>query len=491
MILKNMDLAYKSLLEIKNLIDSGEISSKEVWDYFLARSETHNKELWAFLNIGLKDFEEKNDTPLSWIPLGVKDIFCEKGIPTSGASKMLENYIPPYDSTVIKRLNQAGMNSFGKCNMDEFAMWSSGENSSFWNAVNPHGTDRIPGWSSSGSAAAVAAWLIPAALWTDTGWSIRQPASMCWVVGFKPSYGRNSRFGIMPMASSLDCPWTFTRNVKDAAFLYDIMNGEDTLESSSISWKDTINPAIWDTQDLSWIKVWVPKEYFEDGLDTGVKEQIEASINTLKELGAEVKKISLPMTKYAVAAYYIICPAEVTTNLARLDGIRYGHNSELPNEGLEEIYLHNRGEWLGNEPKRRSILWSYVLSAWFYDAYFKKAAQIRTLIIEDFKKAFSEVDVIVGPTAPSVAWKIGEISEDPLKMYLEDAYTIPASLAGLPWISLPVWFAQSSDSEKESLPVWLQMLATRLEEEKLFKVAHVLEQSLNLWDSLIPKKFKA
>jgi aspartyl-tRNA(Asn)/glutamyl-tRNA(Gln) amidotransferase subunit A len=486
-----MNLAYKSLLEIKQLIDSGETTSREVWDYFMDRSEKHNTVLWAFLSIWLKKFEEKNNTLLSGIPLGIKDIFCEKTVITSGASKMLESYIPAYDATIIKKLNEAGMNSLGKCNMDEFAMGSSGENSAFLSTKNPHGTDRIPGGSSSGSAAAVAAGLVPAALGTDTGWSIRQPASMCWVVGFKPSYGRNSRFGIMPMASSLDTPGTFTRNVQDAAYLYDIMNGEDKLESSSLPAKDSISSEIWNTPDLKGIKIWIPKEYFEDGLDTGVKQQIESAISNLKELGAEIKEISLPMTKYAVAAYYIICPAEVTTNLARLDGIRYGHNSELPNNGLEEIYLHNRGEWLGNEPKRRSILWSYVLSAGFYDAYFKKAAQIRTLIIEDFKKAFSEVDMIVGPTAPGVAWKIGEISEDPLKMYLEDAYTIPASLAGLPGISLPCGFAQSNDAEKELLPVGLQMLTARLEEEKLFKIAHALEQSLNLWDSLIPKGFEA
>jgi len=486
-----MNLAYKSLLEIKELIDSGEISSREVWEYFKSRSEELNSDLGVFLSIGPKEFEEKNNTPLSWIPLWVKDIFCEKWITTSGASRMLENYIPPYDATLIKRLNEAGMNALGKCNMDEFAMWSSGENSAFLTTKNPHGTDRIPGWSSSGSASAVAAGLVPAALGTDTGWSIRQPASMCWVVGFKPSYGRNSRFGVIPMASSLDCPGTFTRDVKDAAYLYDIMNGEDKLESSSLSWKDSIDSKIWETKDLSWVKVWVPKEYFEQGLDVGVKEQIKSAIAKLKELGAEIIDISLPMTKYAVAAYYIICPAEVTTNLARLDGIRYGYNSELPNNNLEEIYLHNRGEGLGNEPKRRSILGSYVLSAWFYDAYFKKAAQIRTLIIEDFKKAFSEVDIIVGPTTPWVAWKIGEISEDPLKMYLEDAYTIPASLAGLPGISLPCWFTTSNDNEKESLPVGLQMLTNRLQEEKLFQIAHVLEQSLNLWDSLIPKNFQA
>jgi aspartyl-tRNA(Asn)/glutamyl-tRNA(Gln) amidotransferase subunit A len=278
--------------------------------------------------------------------------------------------------------------------------------------------------------------------------------------------------------------------VQDAAFLYDIMNGEDTNESSSIAWKDSIDAKIWESTSLAGIKVWVPKEYFETWLDAWVKVEIENAIATLKNLGAEIIDISLPMTKYAVAAYYILCPAEVTTNLARLDGIRYWHNSEKPNNWVDEIYLHNRGEWLGSEPQRRSILWSYVLSAWFYDAYFKKAAQIRTLIIEDFKTAFESVDIIVWPVAPSVAWKIGDNSEDPLKMYLEDAYTIPSSLAGLPWISLPCGFAQSNDSEKELLPVWIQILAPRLSEQKLFEVSYVLEQSLGLREKMIPKKYK-
>ncbi len=404
---------------------------------------------------------------------------------------MLENFTPPYDATVIQQLNNAGMNSFGKTNMDEFAMGSSGENSAFESTINPHGKNRIPGWSSSGSAAAVAAGLIPAALGTDTGGSIRQPASMCWIVGFKPSYGRNSRFWVMPMASSLDCPGTFTYTVEDAALLYNIMNGRDPQESTTIEGKDTIDTQKFgEKKDLSWITLWVPKEYFEQGIDAGVKEQIENTITTLKTLGATIQEISLPMTKYAVAAYYIICPAEVSTNLARLDGIRYGHTSELPHKTLDELYLHNRGEWLGDEPKRRSIIGSYVLSAWYYDEYFKKAAQVRTKIIEDFSNAFSQVDIIIGPVSPGVAWKLGEISDDPLKMYLEDAYTIPASLAGLPGISIPCGFAQSNDTQKEMLPVWLQILAPRLKEQRLFETAHIIETSLNLREKMIPKTYR-
>ena len=484
-----MNLAYKSLTELKQLIDSGEISAKEVWNYFLKRNEKYNKKLNAFLHI-LWKFEEKPDTLLWGLPLWIKDIFCENAIPTSGASKMLKDFQPPYDASVITKLKQAGMNSFGKCNMDEFAMGSSGENSAFWNTINPWGTGRIPGGSSSGSAAAVAAWLVPASLWTDTGWSIRQPASMCGVVGFKPTYGRNSRYGIMPMTSSLDSPGTLTYTVRDAALLYEIMNGYDEHESSSLPGKDVINESIWSTEDLKWVKIGVPKEYFEEGLDAGVREQIEKTINAMQELWAERVDISLPMTRYAVAAYYVICPAEVSTNLARLDGIRYGYNSRVPNENLEEIYLHNRGEGLGAEPQRRSILGSYVLSAGFYDAYFKKAAQVRTKIIQDFEKAFQNVDIIVWPTAPSVAWKIGEKSEDPLKMYLADSYTIPASLAGLPGLSLPCGFAKSEDDDQELLPVWVQILCPRLQEERLFEIAHVLEKYLDIRDQLIPKGFE-
>lgn len=483
-----MDFAYKSIIELREMIEKKECTGKEVWEYFILRNEKYNPEIAAFLNI-LWTYQDSTG-PLAGIPLGVKDIFCEVWIPTSGASKMLEGFIPPYESTITKKLKEAWAQSFGKCNMDEFAMGSSGENSAFWSTKNPHGTERIPWGSSSGSAASVAAWLIPAALWTDTGWSIRQPASMCGVVWFKPSYGRNSRYGVMPMASSLDCPGTFTYTVRDAALLYDIMNGYDEHEGTSLPGHDEINAKIWNTQDLRWIKIGIPKEYMSEWIDAWVKEKILEASEKMKELGAEIIDISLPMTEYAIAAYYIICPAEVSTNLARLDGIRYGYNSPNTRENLEEIYLQNRGQGLGKEPQRRSILGSYVLSAWFYDAYFKKAAQIRTLIIKDFKKAFSEVDAIISPVSPSVAWKLWEKSEDPLKMYLADAFTIPASLAGLPGISLPCWFAKSEDDVKELLPVWLQLLTKQFHEEQLFEIAHVYEQA-TLWrEKMIPEKYR-
>ena len=483
-----MELAFKSILEIKELIDSWSISQKEVWDYFLERSEKLDSKLWSFQGFH-KDWFSNSSEILSGIPIGIKDLFCETGKKTTWWSKILQDFTPPYSSSVIEKLNEAGMSSLWKLKMDEFAMGSSGENSAFWATKNPHGTNRIPGGSSSGSAAAVAAWLVPAALGTDTWGSLRQPASMCWVVGFRPGYGRNSRYWVMPMASSFDCPGTITQTVQDAALLYEVMNGEDTKESSSLPGKDIIDAKIWGTKDLTWIKVWVPKEYFEEWLDSWVRETVEKAISELKSLWAEIKEISLPMTKYAIAAYYIIVPAEVSTNLARLDGIRYGHNSDQPNESLEEIYLHNRGEGLGDEPKRRSILGSYVLSAWFYDAYYKKAAQVRTKIIEDFESAFQEVDLIVGPVSPSVAWKIWEKTEDPLKMYLADAYTVPGSLAGLPGMSIPCGFASSEDADSEKLPVGLQILGPRMWEQKIFELAYIYEQATWWREKMIPQQF--
>lgn len=483
-----MELVYKSIIELREMLENWEITWEEIWEYFQERNGTYNSELWAFLSYTWE--YKKTSWNLAGIPLWVKDIFCEADIVTSGASKMLKNFIPPYESTVTQKLKDAWALSFWKCNMDEFAMGSSGENSAFFPAKNPHDLSRIPGGSSSGSAAAVAAGLVPAALGTDTGGSIRQPASMCGVVGFKPSYGRNSRYGVMPMASSLDCPGTFTQTVRDAGLLYELMNWYDPKEETSLPGHHILDKKIWETKDLKWVKVWVPKEYMGEGIDIWVKNTILSAIEDMKKLWAEIIDISLPMTQYAIAAYYIICPAEVSTNLARLDGIRYGYDTWDMTRWLEAIYQTNRSEGLGNEPKRRSILWSYVLSAGFYDAYFKKAAQVRTLIIDDFEKAFSEVDIIVSPVSPSVAWKLGEKTEDPLKMYLADSFTIPASLAGLPGISIPCWFAESEENEKVSLPVGLQILAPKLSEEKVFEVAHVFERATKWREKMIPKRYK-
>lgn len=466
-----------SLIEIIKNIQSNTTTSKEVWDYFMGRIEKYDDKVGAYNFINKEGYNANNDSILAWAPIGVKDIFCEIWVPTTCASKMLENFVPPYDATVIKHLKDAGFSSLGKLNMDEFAMGSTTESSALNKTFNPWGNNRIPGGSSWGSAAAVAAGLAPAALGTDTGWSIRQPASMCNVVGFKPSYGRLSRFWVIPMASSLDCPGFLTKTVQDSALLYDIMNGHDELEHTSVDGKDTIDSKIWERKDFSWVKVWLPREYFEEGIDAWVKKVILEAVEKFKELGAEIVDISLPMTKYAVATYYILMPAEVSTNLGRLDGLRYGHSSTKPYANMEEFYMNNRGEGFWEETQRRSILGAYVLSAWFYDAYYKKASQVRTLIIEDFKKAFETVDIIISPVSPNVAWKMGEKIDDPVKMYLSDAYTIPASLAGLPGISVPAGFAQSEDSEKELLPVGLQILAPQFEDQRVLEMANVYEKA--------------
>lgn len=471
-----MSLRDLSLEEIIKKLKSNEITREEVFSYFLKRIEKFDDKIQAY-NFINENWLNNIDWPLMWVPLAIKDIFCEIWVPTTASSKILADFRPPYNATVIENLVKGWASSLWKVAMDEFAMWSTTESSAFKKPINPWGTSRIP-WGSSGwSAAAVASWLAPAALWTDTWWSIRQPASMCNIVWFKPSYWRNSRYWVMAMASSLDCPWTLTKTVKDSAILYEIMNWYDSKENTSLPWKDLINPEIWNKKDLKGYKIWVPKEYFEEWLDEWVRNRIEEAIMKLQELWAEIKEVSLPMTKYAIATYYIIMPAEVSTNLSRYDWLRFWHNSTENYSSTDELFINNRAEWFWDEAKRRIILWSYVLSAWFYDAYFKKATQIRTLIIEDFNKAFEEVDAIVSPVSPNVAWKAWEKINDPVKMYLSDAYTIPASLAWLPWISIPAWFAESEDNEKEMLPVWLHLLTPRLTEERLFEIAYVYEQA--------------
>lgn len=476
-----MDFKKLSLEQIIEKIKNKETTKKEVFEYFLNRIKKYDNKInsYNFIN---ENWLNNNDWNLFWVPIAVKDIFCEKWIQTTCASNMLRDFKPPYDATVIKKLKDAWISSLWKVNMDEFAMWSTSESSAIKTTLNPWWTSRIPGGSSWWSAACVAAWLAPAALWTDTGWSIRQPASMCGIVWFKPSYGKNSRYWVMSMASSLDCPWTLTKTVKDSALLYDIMNWYDEKENTSLPWKDLIDPKIWDKKDLKWYKIWVPKEYFEEGLDEWVRSRINEAVEKMKELWAQIKEISLPMTKYAIATYYIIMPAEVSTNLSRYDGIRFWHNSLKTYESMDELFMNNREEWFWDEAKRRIVLGSYVLSAWYYDAYFKKATQVRTLIIEDFKKAFEEVDAIISPVTPSVAWKTWEKSNDPIKMYLSDAYTIPWSLAWLPGISVPCGFSESEDEQKELLPVWLQILTPRFQEQKLFEISHVYEQATKFWD---------
>lgn len=471
-----MEFKNFSLLDLSDLLKTEKTTSKEIYDYFLERTKKYNPELNAFNtlpedtpNIG------SSGNPSMILPIGIKDAFCEKGIRTTSSSKMLENFIPPYESTVTERMKRAGYIGFGKTNMDEFALGGSGENSAFGATKNPWDLTRIPWGTSSGSAAAVAAWLVPAALGTDTGGSIRQPASMCGVVGWKPGYGRNSRYWVIAAASSLDTPWYLTKTVRDAWLLYEATAWHDVHDATSLQDPVTLDPKIWGKHDLKGIKIGIPKEYFIEGINLWVRREIEASIQTAKILWAEIIDISLPHTSYGISAYYIINPAEVASNLARYDGIRYGHIADW----WFDISL-NRSEWLGAESQRRSLVGSYVLSSGFYDAYYKKASAVRELIRDDFKKAFEQVDVILTPTAPTVAWKIGQKWDDPLALYLEDVFTVPASLAGIPGLTIPAWYASPADDPSIELPVWLQILGPVLGEEICLMVWHVLESALKL-----------
>lgn len=465
-----MEFKDLSLLELSELINTGKSTQEEIYIYFLERAQKYNDELNVFTTLPTQELSVTPEGVGNWLPIAVKDIFCEIGVRTTACSKMLENFVPPYESTVTDRMKKAGFIAFWKTNMDEYAMGWSGENSAFGTAKNPWDTSRIPGGSSSGSAVAVAAGLVPAALGTDTGGSIRQPASMCGIVGFKPGYGRNSRFGVIAMASSLDSPGYLTRSVRDAGLLYETTAGHDPLDSTSLDADVELDASIWDKKDLTWVKVGIPKEYFIDGIDAWVRREIEWAITQLRALGAEIVDISLPHTEHGISVYYVICPAEVASNMWRYDGIRYGHIAP----GTHDIAA-NREEWLGKEVKRRSMVGSFVLSSGFYDAYYKKASAVRELIRDDFRKAYEKVDVIVTPTAPTVAWKIGEKWSDPLSLYLEDVFTVPASLAGIPGLTIPVGFASPSDDATLELPVGLQILGPVLGEEKVLMVGHVLE----------------
>jgi aspartyl-tRNA(Asn)/glutamyl-tRNA(Gln) amidotransferase subunit A len=459
-----MDYKNLSLSELHELILSGKSNEGEIYQYFLERAKKYNTELNAFLTLPSDSISEKG------LPIAVKDTYCEKWVRTTAWSKMLEAFISPYESTVTERMKQAGFVSFWKTNMDEFALGSTWENSAFGPTKNPWDPTRIPWGTSSGSAVAVAAWFVPAALGTDTGGSIRQPASMCGVVGFKPGYGRNSRYWVIAAASSLDTPGYLTKTVRDAASLYTITAGNDPHDATSLTEEVKVDESIWERKDLKGVKIGIPKEYYIDGIEPGVRSAIMNAIEELKKLWATIVDVSLPHTAYGISAYYIINPAEVASNLARYDGIRYGHIASGPHD-----VAANRSEWLGAEPQRRSMVGSYVLSSGFYDAYYKRASSIRELIRIDFKNVFQDVDVLVTPTAPTVAWKIGEKGEDPLSLYLEDVFTIPASLAGIPGLVVPVGFAAPKDDLSIELPVGLQILGPVLGEEKCLMVGHVLE----------------
>ena len=414
------------------------------------------------------------------VPIAHKDIFCAAGSRTSCGSKMLANFVSPYDATVVARLRTAGVVSLGKTNMDEFAMGSSNETSHFGPVRNPWDLSRVPGGSSGGSAAAVAARLVPAATATDTGGSIRQPAALCGVTGLKPTYGRVSRYGMIAFASSLDQGGIITTTAEDAALLLGAMAGFDPQDSTSVELPVPDYVAGLD-QSLRGLKVGLLKEFFEQGLDPAIEAQIRAALKLLEAQGAVLREVSLPNLPLSVPTYYVVAPAECSSNLARFDGVRYGYRCEKPRD-LTDLYKRSRGEGFGTEVKRRIMTGTYVLSAGYYDAYYLKAQRVRQLIADDFRRAFTEVDVLIGPTTPTVAFELGSKSEDPVTMYLNDIYTIGANLAGLPAMSIPCGFAAS-------LPAGLQIIGPHFSEQRLLNVAHRYQRETD-WHTRMPERYR-
>lgn len=410
---------------------------------------------------------------LAGVPIAIKDNICTDGTKTTCASKMLEDFIPPYNATVIEKLLKEDAIIVGKTNMDEFAMGSSTENSAFMVTKNPWDLDRVPGGSSGGSAAVVAAGLSPISLGSDTGGSIRQPAAFCGVVGFKPTYGLVSRFGLIAFGSSLDQIGPFSKSVKDAALTLEVIQGEDSLDSTT--YKEEIQKDYLSTlaDGVKGMRIGVPKEFFKEGLNEEISESIKASIEILRNLGATVEEISLPITEEGLSSYYIISSAEASSNLSRFDGVRYGHRTK-DFKNVDELMLKSRTEAFGKEVKRRIMLGTYALSSGYYDAYYNRAHKLKKKIREEFKNVFSQYDVILSPTSPTLAFKCGEKSEDPLSMYLGDIYTVNINLAGIPAISIP------SALSKDGLPIGLQIIGPHFGEEKIFKAAYALEQELKI-----------
>ncbi|MCG8487065.1 MAG: Asp-tRNA(Asn)/Glu-tRNA(Gln) amidotransferase subunit GatA [Chromatiales bacterium] len=478
----------KTIVELAAGLKAGEFSSVELTSHFLDRIERLDGNINALITTTAEQAlaeaaaaDEKlkagDAGPLTGIPIVQKDIFCTQGVKTSCGSKMLDNFVSPYDATVVAKLKQAGVVSLGKANMDEFAMGSSNETSFYGNVHNPWDNERVPGGSSGGSAAAVAARMAAAATGTDTGGSIRQPAALCGITGLKPTYGRISRFGMIAFASSLDQAGPMTASAEDAALMLQAMAGFDPRDSTSADhpvpdYSASLNDS------LAGLKIGLPKEYFGEGLDGDVRASIDAALEVYKGLGAELVEISLPNSAMAVPTYYVVAPAECSSNLSRFDGARFGYRCENPKD-LEDLYKRSRGEGFGAEVKRRIMIGTYALSAGYYDAYYLKAQKTRHLISDDFKQAFEQVDVIMGPATPAPAFKLGEKTDDPVTMYLNDIYTIAANLAGLPGLSMPV-------QPVNGLPVGLQLIGNYFAEARLLNVAHKFQQETG-WHRLIPE----
>ncbi len=481
-----MELHRLTIHEALNLMRRKEISSVELTEAVLNRIEAVDGKLRAYLTVSADEALEQakeadarrargEEAPLLGVPMALKDNISTRGVRTTAASKILGNYIPPYDATVYARLREAGAVLIGKTNLDEFAMGWSTENSGFFTTHNPWDLSRVPGGSSGGSAAALAAHATIGALGTDTGGSVRQPASFCGVVGLRPSYGRVSRYGIIAFASSLDQVGPMAKDVEDAALILNVIAGWDPHDSTSVKapvpdYTKALVP------DVSGMRLGLPKEYFTEGMEPGVEAAVKDAIGRFEEMGATVEEVSLPHTKYGVPVYYLIAPAEASANLARYDGIRYGLS--IPGDDLWDGYRKTRGAGFGDEVRRRILLGTYALSAGYYDAYYLKAQKVRTLIKGDFDRAFEKVDAIVAPTIPMVAFRIGEFAEDPTAMYLTDNLSLPNALAGLPAISVPAGFS-------EGMPVGVQVMAKPFAEETVFRVAYAYEQATK-WHEMWP-----
>jgi aspartyl-tRNA(Asn)/glutamyl-tRNA(Gln) amidotransferase subunit A len=467
------DLLGLSVAEAAAKIASGEIAATEYFAAWRAAAvgDKLNAYLWQVEDPA--DYEVENG-PLGGIPVAVKDIFCTEGAPTTAGSRILEGYCPPYTATAVQRLDAAGARVLGKTNMDEFAMGSSNENSAYGPVLNPWDHGRVPGGSSGGSAAAVAGGLAPCAIGTDTGGSIRQPASLCGIVGLKPTYGAISRYGMIAFASSLDQCGPLTRDVTDAALLLAALQGRDPCDSTSVGIEGGIVAP--SREDLKGLRFGVPSELARDSFEDGVRQIFEATLARIEALGGEIAEIGLPSAEHGISAYYVLAPAEASSNLARYDGVRYGMRSERSGD-LLEMYENTRAEAFGAEVKRRIMLGTYALSSGYYEAYYGQAQKVRTKIAEDFSTAFEAIDFVVTPTSPSVAFELGEKTDDPLAMYLNDFFTVPMSLAGIPAISIPAGLAEPEGGGPR-LPVGFQIAAPAFAEQKLLEAAYALEQGI-------------
>ena len=474
-----------TLKEASDGLTQALFSAKELTESTLERIQDVEPKVQSFITLTSeqalvdaaradKRIASGNKTPLTGIPMQLKDLLCTRNVPTTCGSKMLEQFVPVYNATVVEDLNQAGAISLGKGNMDEFAMGSSCETSAFHPTYNPWDLKRVPGGSSGGAAASVASGQVPFAIGSDTGGSIRQPAALCGVVGMKPTYGLVSRYGLIAFASSLDQIGPLTRTVYDNAMVLDIIAGHDPMDATSVNRKsESISATL--TGDIKGRKLGVPSEYFGNGIDEGVKNLVKDAIKTLEREGAEIVEVSLPHTKYALSCYYIIAPSECSSNLARYDGVKYGH-SFLGTDNMWQAMENSRGEGFGQEVKRRMMIGTYALSSGYYDAYYLKAQKVRTLIKQEFDEVFQQVDAIISPTSPTTAFEVGEKIGDPLSMYLSDILTIPANMAGLPGMSVPCGFV-------DDLPVGLQIIGPRFSESRIYNIGMAYERSTN-WVTL-------